>query len=233
MVLKIIGWFTLSILLPFALKAEQPAESNAITYPTTINSQPKKSYQRKGSINNDLESDNRDSISSLKVIKHVTLDEGILYDPKPIEVILSDTIRKKLSDKAAEMATWTVKQSTDEQFIPNCIKDETIHTEVRVGGRKIAKGTLVTDVLFLRKSELPEDPVDLFGPTALIYPYEMNDGTHHGKIAKGFGVSCLPYRIRITDQYTERLLGKDALKNYGKDLTGKGSFHKDIKKAYR
>lgn len=176
------------------------------------------------------DTDNTSSLTSRNVIAHIISNEGEPFEYEKLTITLSEDDQKKLADKSEEIAKWSTEQILETNILPNCTKNETIRTHVSIGGGKLPADTLLSDILFLRESEIPEDPVDAFGPTALIYPYDPTPNNAAARIAKGYGITCVPYRIRITDKYSDRLSGNDALKNYSRDLTGKGFTHKEIKK---
>jgi len=117
----------------------------------------------------------------------------------------------------------------DVQFLPNCSESIKVRTKVNIAEEKVPKGTLVSDILYLRKTEIPKDPVEVFGPSVEIRSYEPDPKNIHYRGAQGLGVTCLPYRIRITDSYTDRLVGKAALRNYTRNVTGNGFLHKEAK----
>lgn len=163
------------------------------------------------------------------VISKIESEEGSEFDDSSNPIIPSK-IKTSLDQKSTELAEWSNKVVKERPILPNCSESKSFRIKVKPGSDKIPPKTLISDILYLRSYSIPADTVDVFGPTAEVRAYEPDEKNIHFHTAIGLGVTCLPYRIRITDSYTDRLQGNDALKNYNRNLTGNGFMHKEAKK---
>jgi len=221
--------FIAGFLILFLTTQLSAQEEDSISFAKSIGLDSKSRFYKNLSGKEEVKT-NDEKLLELSVVKHYKGEEGILFSISKLEIKFSEVQKKINLQKARDLATWMSKKISDHQIIPNCTKNEKIRTQAKVGAGKLKQGTLISDRLFMRKSELFDDPVEIFGPTVKIVPYEYDETNIAYHLVEGFGIKCLPYRIRITDQYTERLMGDEALRNYKKDLTGKGFLHKEAKK---
>lgn len=163
------------------------------------------------------------------IIERVEREEGIPM-PKLVKPIERTA---EMEAKVKQAVESNMKVLTDRTFyqkeLPNCSSNKTTKFQ-GMGFGKLEQGTLIADILYIRKSSMPEDPTEVFGPTVQIREYEPDPKSVNFNTALGMGVICLPYRIRITDSFTEKHEGKNALRNYSKDQLGKGFLHREAKK---
>jgi hypothetical protein len=84
---------------------------------------------------------------------------------------------------------------------------------------------LLYDVLYLPEDFVPMDPIEVFGERARLVPYSpsIDEGTL--LMMKMDHVPCVPYRTRITTHAMYYDTGKNALKNYSKNVSGRGEYH--------
>jgi len=164
------------------------------------------------------------------ILERIEKDEGVIIPElvSPIDVNNKD-IRAKINKAVSDNMKILTDRSFYQKELPNCSENKTTKLP-GMGFGKLDKGTLIADILYLRKHSIPEDTTEVFGPQVQIRAYEPDPKSVHFNTALGMGVRCLPYRIRITDSFTERTEGKNALRNYSKDQMGKGFLHKEAKK---
>lgn len=164
-----------------------------------------------------------------KIIARIESEEGenISVESQPT---IPDSIKVSLIKKSQELGEWSNKKIHERGILPNCSESKSQRIEVKSGGSKVPRKSLISDILYLRKHDVPIDTVEVFGPTVEVRPYEQDEKSITYHTAIGLGISCLPFRIRITDSYVDRLQGDDALKNYSRNLTGNGYTHKEAKK---
>lgn len=163
------------------------------------------------------------------IIERIERDEGVPIPQLVQPIKNTPEIRAKVEKAVNDNIKIFTNRSFAQRELPNCSENKTTKLP-GMGFGKLDSGTLIADILYLRKHTIPEDPTEVFGPRVQIRPYEPDPKSVHFNTALGMGVSCLPYRIRITDSFTEKLEGKNALRNYSKDQTGKGFLHKKARK---
>jgi hypothetical protein len=76
------------------------------------------------------------------------------------------------------------------------------------------------------KSILPPNYSEIFGEGVRVHYYSAKAGDLISYHASRQGVSCLPYRLRVTQDFQYTAFGKDALENFsGGKKRWKGTFH--------
>ena len=85
--------------------------------------------------------------------------------------------------------------------------------------------TVLFDMLFLRKDQIPLDPDEVFGVSTIVQPYSTDQPNGPSFATVGVGVTCLPTRMRATKAFVYRDEGANALKNYDENPHGKGKVH--------
>ena len=186
------------------------------------------------------------------VLAHLRGKEGVLFSTKAELEVEYARMRKENSERYQEaLADPKIRAELDaanQQLLnppdltaqapelPSCPKDLTVASLLEdptrsgtIGRDERASG----DLLFIR-GDLPMDPDLAFGKDTSVVQYTTKPGDYLSLVAAAEGISCLPYRIRITQRHSIHHLGLDALKNY--DNSPKGVLYEGIKaklRAYR
>ncbi|MDC0357845.1 hypothetical protein OAO01_03445 [Oligoflexia bacterium] len=187
----------------------------------------------------------RVAIKPDRTIKHFRSDKGILlptdysytaYLPSQEEFL------RKFNPNSPEhqAAAITRERSSDALFtpphLPVCKENRTVvnrHPEDTLV--KTKDELLYFDMLILRSSapqslsHVATDFSDTFGRGIKVRHYSTEIGDIISLQAARNGVTCLPFRIRITSKTKFIHTGLDALKNYDENLSGPGVLHKVIK----
>ena len=92
---------------------------------------------------------------------------------------------------------------------------------------------VIFDVLFLKEGapnvkNFLTGPDELFGTSTKIEYYSQIPGETPSLVASIKEINCLPFRLRVTEKYVERLYGEHALKNYDDKKKKKGFLHSTV-----
>jgi hypothetical protein len=188
---------------------------------------------------------NRDNEKAVRRGKDLALyirgDEGIDF-PSPEEL-------SKETDDFAQQFASAVNAGIEKEYasapppeIPSpvpvrtCSNSETKKTLIPKDSSKkrLKKGTFY-DVLILRKEDLPEKPLEVFGKRTIINLYDRSGDDFYStslRYASDF-IPCIPYRVRITDRFQFTHFGKDALRNYDSNVNGPGKLSSKVKQIVK
>ncbi len=194
---------------------------------------------------------------ALKIVRHYRAsDEGGVKFPTAKEArnpFLQNAARVKgFARDAGKVGSEYIKKISDPANLPlapraltNCTKSGTEKKKISVNpsvikklglemvdNAKEAKEVVLFDYLFLRKEDVPINPAEVFGKSAVLRVYEGEPQSSTGYAAAAVNVPCLPFRVRGTRLLAFRHQGIDALKNYDSQPSGNGKMH-DLIKAKR
>ncbi|MCB0355129.1 MAG: hypothetical protein KDD64_16470, partial [Bdellovibrionales bacterium] len=197
-----------------------------------------------------------------EVIKHLRFNEGIPF-PAPEELkpeaidkeVIQRFVRERLENlpKAQREEMSKIYRAHVEAFntprhLPACVDSKTI--KVRNGaksaqyyGEKSDDGVLF-DALFVKESapdfrEGLTGSDELFGQHTHLHYYESKAEDPIALIASEKGVDCLPFRLRVTEDFIYKDFGENALRNYDEQFAGKsgyagnGKMHPTVKEKLR
>lgn len=157
-------------------------------------------------------------------IEHYRLAGGVPF-PSPEQVVLvpfepmSQEAYDRIIARSLIRATYTPADKPKK-----CLYDRTTYVEGNGGSRE----KLLSDSLYISKKLVPHDSTDAFGSGAVLYTYGDEDDQTMYDILKTSAVPCVPYRIRIVSNGRFLDEGKNALRNYSKQQSGKGEVHPSI-----
>jgi hypothetical protein len=80
-------------------------------------------------------------------------------------------------------------------------------------------------MLFLSEDLVPLDPDEVFGADVMLRAYGEKTGRGGEVWQEVHEVPCVPYRVRRTETAARYDFGRNALKNYSANQSGKGTFH--------
>ena len=169
---------------------------------------------------NDLKNQKGDrAVPTPRPRTHVRSKSGVGF-PTYEEVVLEPLPSPTPTPKTARKP-WTPPEYKRPS---RCQDDATRRIESRVVDQDKPEKVLY-DVLYLPEDFVPMDPIEVFGERARLMPYSpsIDEGTL--MMMKMDSVPCLPYRLRITTAGIYSDTGKNALKNYSKNQSGRGEYH--------
>jgi len=167
---------------------------------------------------------------ALPVLAHLRGKQGVKL-PTPEEQV--PVIEVTEEQKAEMIAAFTqgqrevVDQMRTVPDLPNCRVSRTVKTPTGFKGDRKDKRALF-DMLFMRKSELPLNPDEVFGMNTFVQPFSTDKPNAPSLSTVGMGVPCLPYRMRVTRSFSFRDEGLNALRNYDEDPQGEGILHESL-----
>jgi len=175
-----------------------------------------------------------DALSSGNIIAHVRGKEGREIAPLPPEEMIKKAARRMVEEARGREL---VKKQLEEEVarllddlklapLPECRRDQTLIEELSVPAEtKSGPATLVSDVIFISKGNLPPLSRDyFFGEKTNIVVYDHEKPTIEAYAARHMDVTCLPTRRRLTNKFHFTHFGRDALMNFDQDLHGKGDY---------
>lgn len=150
---------------------------------------------------------------------HVRSASGIGFPPYE-EVVLEPVPTPQPTPKG-ERRRW---EGPEYKRPARCQEDATRRVENVVGDKDKPEQVLY-DALYLPEDYVPMDSAEVFGERARLMPYSpsIDEGTL--MMMKMDNVPCLPYRIRITTAAMYYDTGRNALKNFSKNASGRGEYH--------
>lgn len=111
-------------------------------------------------------------------------------------------------------ATWQDEIKRNYDSLLPCFENKTSRADLD-SGLAVDPNVTISDYLFLSPDELPAKYEGQFGQRVRILVYKFDDPTSPvHDVAKGMGVPCIPFRLRITAKYTYQHYGKEALRNF-------------------
>jgi hypothetical protein len=161
------------------------------------------------------------------IVLHLRSTQGVPF-PKPEEIPPVLHITKEQEQEIIDLHMQGVERIKEMHQsvpdLPKCSENKTTREET---GMKDAKGdkTILFDMLFIAKRDLPLDTDEVFGKDTIIHPYDAETPNALAFSAVGVGVTCLPTRMRATKAYVYRDEGANALKNFDENPHGKGKVH--------
>jgi hypothetical protein len=216
--------YLISLNLIFAAMAiAQETDSNSNFSPEQFGITPKSKLFKllEDKKNSDAEIDLQNEFEIKGVIEHLKYDEGETIEVSNFFASKRQELEEPMKKSSEALAESIKKSINADRSIPNCSISD---SEVSSSENLLKDGTrmLLSDVLYLRKHQIPENSEEIFGSTVVIRAYEPDpkNVTYHALY--GMGIKCLPARIRISTEKTEIHYGRNALKNYRKNLLGKG-----------
>lgn len=154
---------------------------------------------------------------------HVRGGEGIPF-PKPEEVYVDPHPPISFSSESKMAENVPPPQYTKP---PRCESNETKRVERPVdNGHK--EEVILFETLYLPEDFVPVDAAEVYGNKAQLYPYGATSGKGVYIRMRTDAVSCVPYRIRITNRAWYYDHGDNAFKNYDKKPSGRGEYSKWI-----
>ena len=107
---------------------------------------------------------------------------------------------------------------------PRCDQNHTDREERGSLALSGAEETLL-DSVYLREELAPVDASEVFGQKTRVFPYgpKSNPGVLYRMRADE--IPCVPFRIRVTSRAIYRDRGENALKNYDRDPSDRGTHH--------
>ncbi|MCB9030651.1 MAG: hypothetical protein H6619_06325 [Deltaproteobacteria bacterium] len=160
-----------------------------------------------------------------EVIAHIRSKSGIPF-PEPVDYSKKFKLTKEeLQPHVERMLEKGLKKFSElNQLKPltSCLHDKTEKEKNPKFIDKPEKKVLL-DILFVKHDfYIPEDRAYHLGKQVLIRRYNSEKPSYGSHTARALQVPCLPYRYRVTEKYTYKHYGKDALLNYDQDPDGKG-----------
>jgi len=185
-------------------------------------------------------------IKTERIVKHYRFDEGISLPKNFSYLSLLPQQSQQMNDynpedPKHEMATAARKRGTEALYtppkLPACKDGHTITKQHPA--KSVSKGKdeiVIFDMLILKDSaprnleSASSDFSDTFGVATKVRHYSTQLGDIIALEASRHGVTCLPFRIRVTNKIKYHDTGVNALKNYDSNQSGTGTLHRIIKK---
>ena len=138
-----------------------------------------------------------------------------------------------LSEHVVLESKTETSSGTDGRFVeamrifelpPRCDQNHTDREERGSLALSGAEETLL-DSVYLREELAPVDASEVFGQKTRVFPYgpKSNPGVLYRMRADE--IPCVPFRIRVTSRALYRDRGENALKNYDRDPSDRGTHH--------
>ena len=107
---------------------------------------------------------------------------------------------------------------------PRCDQN---HTDREQRGSLALSGGEETllDSVYLREELAPVDASEVFGQKTRVFPYGPKSNTGVLYRMRADEIPCVPFRIRVTSRAIYRDRGENALKNYDRDPSDRGTHH--------
>lgn len=151
---------------------------------------------------------------------HVRSDEGVPF-PKYEEVVFEP--RPLKTPRPSE----GMKQNVEPLPYKRPVKCDGQATKriAMTTGVDASEEKILVDTLYLREDLVPVDAGEVFGLKTKVFGYGPKSGEGVYLRMKTDAVTCLPYRIRLTNAALYYDTGNNALKNYDKQPSGRGVYH--------
>jgi hypothetical protein len=161
------------------------------------------------------------------VVLHLRSTQGIPF-PKPEEIPPVLQITKEQEQEIIDLHMKGVERIKEMHRsvpdLPKCTESKTTREDTGMKDARSDK-TILFDMLFIAKKDLPLDAHEVFGKDTVIQPYVADAPNAAAFSTVGVGVTCLPTRMRATKAYVYRDEGANALKNFDENPHGKGKVH--------
>ena len=95
-----------------------------------------------------------------------------------------------------------------------------------------AKATILSDMLFIDKSDADDMDLKLFGARTRAFIVDRNKPSPVDGVGQALGVACLPSRLLTTNKGQYLLEGLDALKNFDSNPDGSGELPSYLKPRF-
>jgi len=184
-----------------------------------------------------------------QVVKHYRFDEGILlpvdYSYLSLLPTKEEFLQKHdpnaLNNPKHKMAAQSRKRGTESLLtppkLPACKSSNTITKPNHDNSISHNEDEIVIFDMLILKNSAPQnlesassDFADTFGAETKVRHYSTQLGDIIALEASKNGVTCLPFRIRVTDKFKYHDTGINAIKNYDGNQSGKGILHHIIRK---
>lgn len=178
-----------------------------------------------------IEEQDEDEAVPDPIILHLRSTKGIPI-PRPEELPpvleLSEEQQQQIIEEYLKGVEEIKELHSKVPELPKCTESKTTREDTGMKDAHSDK-TILFDMLFMRKDQIPLDPDEVFGAGTIVQPYVSGqpDGPSFATI--GVGVTCLPTRMRATKAYVYRDEGANALKNFDENPHGKGKVHPKMK----
>lgn len=167
------------------------------------------------------------------VLKHYRGKYGMAF-PTEEEVVSSfhydvDAIKRQIED-SYKGAEEYVKQLAVGAY-PNCDVSDTTKTKMPPSAAQDFPDpdVVIVDMLFINKHDIPINYQEMWGKRVVVRPLEAGKTEMAMPYLKSLGMTCLPFRVRVTPKFQFVHQGFDALKNYEANPTGKGKLDPQLK----
>lgn len=165
----------------------------------------------------------RSDDGEVRVVKHLRGKEGIPL-PAHEEFLKNQQLGQEhvqaLHDALQAQTRAELEMIDNPPQLPECRESITQVNRFEDSGG--GQSEVVMDMLFLAADQVPLDAKEVFGEDVQIMPYATNASNPLAPAAASLGVTCLPYRVRVTSRAAYAHAGRDALKNYSEDPDGQG-----------
>lgn len=167
------------------------------------------------------------------VLKHYRGKFGV---PFPSEEEIVSTFRydvekiKRIIEDSYRGADEYVKQ-LEVGLYPSCKESRTTKTKVSAEATKEFPDPdiVIVDMLFINKNDIPFNYEEMWGKRVVVRPLEQGAKDMAIPYLRELGMTCLPFRVRVTPKYQFVHQGFDALKNFEDKPTGKGKLDEQFK----
>ncbi len=148
-------------------------------------------------------------------------EERSKKDEEKFAALQADPQFVKLNEEAQKAVQDMQKEPVAAPELPSCPEDATQSYRISdMRPEKPTKNEKLRDDLVVIKGPIPLDPDLAFGQNTDVIRYTTKPGDALSLALAAQGLSCLPYRIRTTEEHVIHDLGTNALKNYDNDPRG-------------
>lgn len=151
------------------------------------------------------------------VLSHVRHSEGIPF-PNPTDIVW-DPGTPIVSDDKSDTIVMPVKPY---QRPGKCEKNETLRT---VDDDTAEERPPFYDLAYIPEEWMPSDPHEVFGAEVTLRPYGPDSDPSVYTRMEVHNVPCVPYRMRITNKAHYYDYGTNALRDYSKNPSARGTLH--------
>lgn len=168
------------------------------------------------------------------VIVYVRGQAGVPFPPKA-QLMEAFRVTPEMREKLRGMIMGDIeaykREFTTPPQLARCAESKTLRRDI--GQEEGAdKPAARFDLLFLAPEDMPPEPAAAFGKQTMVRVLKPEQIDGVAIAAKGYGIKCLPARIRVTNEALFMHEGADALKNYDEDVQGAGSLHPFVKERW-
>jgi len=156
------------------------------------------------------------------IASHIKLSEGIPFPPD--EAIVWDPDPPGLKELREITPTSMPLIPAKRYRRPSRCEQPYTKRTLRDPNSVEVKDKPLYDALYLPDDMIPSDAEEVYGESTRLYPYGPSSGEGVYTRMEYDRVTCVPYRLRMTNTATYEDFGHNALKNYRKDQSGQGAF---------